>query len=102
MSRVMTCVTRIAESAACRGLELLESLGDLLRLPAGVRRGVFQIGLIMFDGGSTVLPAEGDFAQAIINAVLSGNEFLQGFIVPLRAVQLVALQTDNRPVHQRD
>src|SRR6266496_5558321 len=56
MSRVMTCVTRIAESLTARGLELLESFGDSLRLFLGVGRGVLQIRFVMFDGGGNVLP----------------------------------------------
>src|SRR6266516_5552426 len=102
MSRVMTCVTRIAESIADGGLEVLESFGDLLRLFSAVGRGVLQISFVMFDGGGNVLPAEGDFSEAVIDAVLCGHELLQRHIVPLRGVELVALQLGNGAVHQGD
>src|SRR6185503_3704153 len=102
MSRVMTCVTRIAESVARGALELLESFGDLLGLTSGVGRGVFQIGLVILDRGGNVLAAEGDFPEAVIDLVLGRNEVLQRFVIPLRGVELVALQMSNRAVRQRD
>src|SRR5438552_10158865 len=100
MIRVMTCVTRIAESATRGGLELLEAFGDLPRL---VRpgRGMFQIGFVMLNGGGSVLSEEGDFAEAPIDLVNRRQELLQRFVVALRGVELVALQLGNRAVQQR-
>src|ERR1051326_5067343 len=78
-----------AESVPGRGLELLESFGDLLRLvcPGG---GVFQIRFVMLDGGGGVFAQEGDFAQAPIDLVDRGRELLQRFVVPLGGVPLDA------------
>src|ERR1051326_4324878 len=101
MSRVMTCVTRIAESAARGALELGESFGDLLRL-GRVRRGVLQIGFAMFDGGGHVLFSEGDFTQTVMDLVQGWADLLQRFIVTLRGVELIALQLRDGAVQQRN
>src|SRR5580765_5107733 len=98
ISRVMTCVTRIAESAARGALELPESFCDLLRLPADGGRGVLQIGFVMVDRGGNVLAAKGDFPEAIIDLVQRRSDLLQRFVIPLRGVELVALQLGDSAV----